>query len=66
MLKAAAWRLAKHLHTKPSLLVAADLDTLEQLVDQKCEGKVYGSNRGDALRLVEKIARLRPAASGKP
>ena len=62
MLKAAAWRLAKQLHAKPSDIMASGVETLEQLIDARCEKRVYGSNRGDAFRLMEKILRLRRPA----
>jgi hypothetical protein len=63
MLKAAAWRLARIVHSKPAALVAMGLPDLLELIDKKC-GRVhtYGGDRGDALRLTAKIKRLRQPA----
>jgi hypothetical protein len=61
MLKAAAWRLAKIVHAKPSSLVTMEIAALEDLIIEKCPQKhrFDGCQRGDALRLAAKITRLR-------
>ena len=62
MLKAAVWRLARIIHAKPSSLLAMEINATEELVDRKCPPKqgYQACQRGDAMRLVAKIARLRP------
>ncbi len=61
MLKAAAWRLAKIVHAKPASLVAMEIAALEDLIELKCPQKhrFEASQRGDAMRLANKITRLR-------
>jgi hypothetical protein len=61
MLKAAAWRMAKVIHAKPASLLAMKVATLEDLIEQKCPPRKLHqrSGRGEMMRLLAKIARLR-------
>ncbi|HWE04526.1 MAG TPA: hypothetical protein VG326_19125 [Tepidisphaeraceae bacterium] len=61
MLKAAAWRLARIIHAKPAALLAMEIPALHELIEKKCPRKNVdkGSQRGDAMRLVAKVQRLR-------
>jgi hypothetical protein len=63
MLKAAAWRLARIVHSAPAALLTMELAAMKDLIQQKCPPKkTRGSQRGDALRLAAKLERLRPQA----
>jgi hypothetical protein len=61
MLKAAAWRLARLVHSAPASLLKMDHAAIEDLIELKCPpSKVRpGSPRGDAMRLAAKLERLR-------
>jgi hypothetical protein len=61
MRKAAAWRLARIVHSKPAALLALDLPAIEALIEQKCPPKKLspGGQWGEAMRLAAKIERLR-------
>jgi len=61
MLKAAAWRLAKIVYARPAALLAMEIAALEELIEQKCPRKSRSETcqRGPAMRLLEKIVRLR-------
>jgi hypothetical protein len=49
------------IHAKPASLLTMEISATEELVERKCPPKqgFQGGQRGDAMRLVAKIARLR-------
>lgn len=63
MLKAVAWRLARLVHAKPSSLIAASEEKLEELMDRAFPPPAPKtpriSGRGEAARLAIKLMRLR-------
>jgi hypothetical protein len=61
MLRAAAWRLARIIHARPAALLGMEIPALQELFEQKCPKKVrhLGWQHGPAMRLLEKIDRLR-------
>jgi hypothetical protein len=59
MLKAAAWRLAAVLRVRPSAVLAAEPAALPTLIRQAMARVDVRASRGDAMRLVAKIVRLR-------
>jgi hypothetical protein len=61
MLRAAAWRLSKIVYARPAALLAMESEKLEELIELKCPRKLRseGCQRGPALRLLEKVVRLR-------
>jgi hypothetical protein len=61
MLKAAAWRLAKIIHSAPAALRAMNISALEDLIEQTCPATKphEESQRGEAMRLAAKLERLR-------
>ena len=60
MLKAAAWRLSRLLRAKPSTIVTANTQLLEDMLVKAFPRVGHrGSGRGPAARLVAKVLRLR-------
>jgi hypothetical protein len=62
MLKAAAWRLARLLRLRPAAIQSMQPAELWELIEARYAGKKrQGEQRGNGLRLLKKMERLRSA-----
>ena len=62
MLKAAAWRLAQLLRSRPAIVLSMEDAALREQIAVRYGMRGHGAERDRARQLLKKIVRLRPEA----